>query len=52
MMKKEATALDLSLLELEEVAARCRREVATAVEYAETSDWPDPATVLDGVYAE
>ncbi len=38
--------------ELDQVADRCRREVAAAVEYAEGSEWPDPATILDGVYAE
>ena len=30
---------------------RCRTEVEDSVEFAEASEWPDPATVGDGVYA-
>ena len=36
---------------LDRVAEKCREIVADAVEFAESSDWPDPATVSDGVYA-
>jgi pyruvate dehydrogenase E1 component alpha subunit len=36
---------------LAEVAARCSAAVRAAVRFAEESDWPDPATVTDGVYA-
>ena len=36
---------------LARVAEKCRETVADAVEFAESSDWPDPATVTDGVYA-
>ncbi len=37
--------------ELDEIDERCRREVADAVEFAEASPLPDPATVTQGVYA-
>lgn len=37
--------------DLTAVANECRQRVAAAVEFAESSDWPDPATVLDGVFA-
>lgn len=37
--------------DLAQVAAECRDVVAAAVEAAEAADWPDPATVSDGVYA-
>lgn len=37
--------------ELDEIGERCRREVADAIEYAEASPLPDPATVTQGVYA-
>ncbi|MDH3499199.1 MAG: thiamine pyrophosphate-dependent dehydrogenase E1 component subunit alpha [Acidimicrobiia bacterium] len=33
------------------VAAQCRDRVAAAVVHAEGADWPDPATVTDGIYA-
>ncbi len=33
------------------VAARCKAEVASAVRFAEESEWPDPQTVAEGVYA-
>ncbi len=36
---------------LEAVTARCRAEVAAGVRFAEESDWPDPRTVAQGVYA-
>ena len=36
---------------LARVAEKCREIVADAVEFAESSDWPDPSTVTDGVYA-
>ena len=36
---------------LARVAEKCREIVADAVEFAESSEWPDPGTVSDGVYA-
>ena len=36
---------------LEQVADECRGIVAEAVRFAESSDWPDPETVTEGVYA-
>ena len=36
---------------LARVTEKCREIVDDAVEFAESSDWPDPATVSDGVYA-
>ena len=36
---------------LQEEAERCRAIVSDAVRFAESSDWPDPATVNAGVYA-
>jgi pyruvate dehydrogenase E1 component alpha subunit len=35
---------------LEEIRSDIRREVDEAVAWAERSPWPDPATLLDGVY--
>ena len=37
--------------ELEAIRQRAREEVLDAIAYAESSPWPDPATVEDGVYA-
>ena len=37
--------------ELDEIKHRCEVEVTDAIEYAEQSPLPDPATVMDGVYA-
>ena len=37
--------------QLDQIERRCREEVEDAVAFAETSPWPDPATVTDGVYA-
>lgn len=37
--------------EIEEIDHRCEVEVADAIEFAEQSPFPDPETVLDGVYA-
>ena len=37
--------------ELAEIDQRCKVEVEDAVAYAEASPWPDPATIMDGVYA-
>jgi pyruvate dehydrogenase E1 component alpha subunit len=37
--------------ELEEIGRRCVFEVEDAVSYAETSPWPDPEKVQEGVYA-
>lgn len=37
--------------DLKELAQRCAAEVTAAVEAAEAGEWPDPATVLDGIYA-
>ena len=36
---------------LARVTEKCREIVADAVEFAESSEWPDPGTVSDGVYA-
>jgi TPP-dependent pyruvate/acetoin dehydrogenase alpha subunit len=37
--------------EIDEIKQRCEVEVADAIDFAEKSPLPDPATVLDGVYA-
>ena len=37
--------------EVDEIKRRCEIEVTDAIEYAESSPWPDPATVEEGVYA-
>lgn len=37
--------------DLDDIVARCEREVDDAVAFAEASPWPDPATVSEGVYA-
>ena len=37
--------------EVAEIIRRCEVEVTDAIEFAESSPWPDPATVTDGVYA-
>ncbi|RME80392.1 MAG: thiamine pyrophosphate-dependent dehydrogenase E1 component subunit alpha [Caldilineae bacterium] len=37
--------------ELDEIGRRCEVEIEDAIAYAEASPWPDPATVLEGVYA-
>jgi pyruvate dehydrogenase E1 component alpha subunit len=37
--------------QLADIEQRCRDEVEDAVAFAESSPWPDPATVTDGVYA-
>ena len=50
----EEKLLDQGLVdqtELDEIKQRCEVEVADAIEYAEASPWPDPATVEEGVYA-
>ena len=41
----------VSETQLAEVERRCRDEVEDALAFAESSPWPDPATVTDGVYA-
>ena len=41
----------VSEAQLAEVERRCRAEVEDAVEFAEASPWPDPATITRGVYA-
>lgn len=38
--------------ELDEIDHRAAVEVEDAVQYAESSPWPDPATVEEGVYAD
>lgn len=38
--------------ELDEIGQRCAVEVQDAIDYAESSPWPDPATITEGVYAE
>jgi pyruvate dehydrogenase E1 component alpha subunit len=37
--------------ELDEIGRRCEIEIEDAIAYAESSPWPDPTTVADGVYA-
>jgi pyruvate dehydrogenase E1 component alpha subunit len=37
--------------EVEEIKHRCQVEIADAIEFAEASPLPDPATVTEGVYA-
>ena len=37
--------------EIDEIKHRCQVEVADAIEFAEQSPMPNPATVEDGVYA-
>ena len=44
----EAGVSDEALTKIEQ---RCRAEVEDAVAFAESSPWPDPATVTHGVYA-
>lgn len=41
----------LDQAELDEIKQRCQVEVTDAVEFAESSPFPDPATVEEGVYA-
>jgi len=38
-------------VEVDEIKQRCEVEVADAIEFAENSPFPDPATVEEGVYA-
>jgi pyruvate dehydrogenase E1 component alpha subunit len=38
-------------VELDEIGQRCDVEVDDAIDFAEQAPWPDPATVLEGVYA-
>jgi pyruvate dehydrogenase E1 component alpha subunit len=37
--------------EIDEIKQRCQVEITDAIDYAEASPFPDPATVEDGVYA-
>lgn len=37
--------------EIDEIGQRCEVEIADAIEFAEQSPYPDPATVEEGVYA-
>ncbi|MEM7130342.1 MAG: thiamine pyrophosphate-dependent dehydrogenase E1 component subunit alpha [Chloroflexota bacterium] len=37
--------------EIDEIKHRCEVEITDAIEFAESSPWPDPTTVEDGVYA-
>jgi TPP-dependent pyruvate/acetoin dehydrogenase alpha subunit len=37
--------------EVEEIKRRCEVEITDAIEYAEASPFPDPATITEGVYA-
>jgi TPP-dependent pyruvate/acetoin dehydrogenase alpha subunit len=37
--------------ELAEISQRCEVEVEDAIAYAESSPWPDPGTITEGVYA-
>ncbi len=36
---------------VESIEEECAKTVEAAVDFAEASDWPDPATVERGVYA-
>jgi len=38
-------------IELDEIGQRCQVEVEDAAAFAEASPWPEPAHVMDGVYA-
>lgn len=38
-------------VEIDKIRQRCEAEVADAIEFAEASPFPDPATVEEGVYA-
>lgn len=38
-------------VELDEIGQRCEVEVADAIDFAEQAPWPDPATIIEGVYA-
>jgi len=38
-------------VELDEIGQRCEVEVADAIDFAEQAPWPDPATIMEGVYA-
>ncbi len=54
ILRFERVLLEDGLMTEEDLAAvadECRDRVAAAVAFAESSDWPDPRTVLDGVYA-
>lgn len=37
--------------EIDEIKHRCEVEIADAIEFAESSPWPDPESVEEGVYA-
>jgi pyruvate dehydrogenase E1 component alpha subunit len=41
----------LDQAEIDEIKHRCQVEITDAIEYAESSPFPDPATVEEGVYA-
>lgn len=50
----EARLLDAGVtdpIELDEIGERCRLEIEDAIAFAESSPWPDPATLMEGVYA-
>jgi pyruvate dehydrogenase E1 component alpha subunit len=38
-------------IEIDEIKQRCEVEVTDAIEFAEQSPFPEPTTVLEGVYA-
>lgn len=50
--EKLLTSQVVDATELDEIHHRCDVEVADAIEFAEASPWPDPAHILDGVYAQ
>jgi pyruvate dehydrogenase E1 component alpha subunit len=37
--------------EIDEIKHRCEVEITEAIDFAEKSPFPDPATVMDGIYA-
>lgn len=54
VVRYEQRLLDEAVLdrvEMDEIGQRCALEVTDAIEFAESSPFPDPATVLEGVYA-
>ena len=49
--EKLLAAGGVDAVELDEITHRCEVEVADAIEFAENSPLPDPATIETGVYA-
>jgi pyruvate dehydrogenase E1 component alpha subunit len=49
--RRRLAADGISEEQLDAIDRRCRAEVEDAVAFAESSSWPDPATVTNGVFA-